>query len=306
MKFDANVQGSSAEHEASSDVFAPLGAASIDIGSRNFFCAYVELHVVEGTDGREVRFETTALEGIDLKEGNTHASIEEIVNNLFVKLSNALDKLNWLFDLPCNVPILVERQVDHIRDFGNAENYAIYSALMALLLARQKQELLLPVSTPLPKSLVCESLGEKLRFTPRSGGQKHGLKEDRGGARKERTGDVALALLGRHGNTDAANFMMDLSKPKPYEDCGDVILQAVHYLMQHHKERLDKHVRHLGFKGKQRHAKTELREFDVGSADVNYVDLRGEEAAASAKRPRNPTPQASRKRPARPTKQRKQ
>jgi hypothetical protein len=168
--------------------------------------------------------------------------------------------------------------VDQIKDFGNAENFGIYSSLMALCMVNQKPELLFRGSESLPADILAKSIEEPLQFTPRSGGQKYGLKEDRGGKRKERTGDVALDLLRRHGNHRAVRFMESLAKPKPYEDCGDVILQAAHYLLEQHNKRLDEHVRWMGHKGKERHAINTSIEYDEKESNgTSYIDLRAME-----------------------------
>lgn len=239
--------------------FGDLTATSVDIGTTNFAAARVTLVVRPETDGQEWDVVLTHAAALTLKCGDPRASIETIVENLFLKMN--APPMTWFWEPdargePC--PMYVERQVDHIgavaakkREHpGKAVMHAVYSALRMLEMARCKPTLCMRSGAPAEQQVA--DLQRASAFVPVSGHKKAGLRGMHGDQRKQKTADVAERMLDDEGQVHALAWVQRLAQHKPREDVADAYLQARRELEDAHQTRLKEKRKRLRLERKRR------------------------------------------------------
>ena len=266
--------------------FPNITVNSVDVGPVNFSLAKVTLSVTPGTQGQDWNVILERVKVMTLKCGDTKARIETVIENLFIKLNHP--EMQWFWE-DSERQIIVERQVDHIAAVSKEEkesmpeeekeeyeqyikdkkkkrnpeepkNFAIYSALRAIELARKRA--LICVSEDKRTRLgisdneTVEDLVRPSTFVPASGHKKALLSDVHGDERKKQTGPRAKACLESEGQLEASEWMGRLKKQKPFEDVGDVYLQARRHLEDIHKGRLKEKRKEERERKKRMRAKT--------------------------------------------------
>ena len=222
--------------------------SSVDIGTSNFAAGRVTLVVTPGTEGKEWRVILRDACALTLKNGVPDASIEAIVETLFLKMNSP--QLDWFWDDEGRREICVERQVDHIGSLasakknhpGRATMYAVYSALKMLEVSRRRPTFNFSDehrrTFGIPDARMIAESQRADRFVPVSGHKKAGLRGLHGNDRKEKTGDICEEMLEQDGQYEALEWFNQLARHKPREDVADVYLQARRHLEDWHNRRL--------------------------------------------------------------------
>lgn len=228
--------------------FPSKTVSSADIGTSNFAAGRITLVVTPGTEGKEWRVILRDACALTLKENDPRASIETIVENLFLKMNSP--QLAWFWDDEAEREVCVERQVDHIYSLasrtkqhpGKATMHAVYAALKMLEVSRRRPSFCFSDekrrSLQIPDSQMIAESKRPDRFVPVSGHKKAGLRGVHGDDRKEKTGDICEQMLDEDAQYEALEWFNRLARHKPREDVADVYLQARRELEDWHEGRL--------------------------------------------------------------------
>jgi hypothetical protein len=221
-----------------------LATVSIDIGPKNFVIE--RLSLLAPTE----RIVCERAVVLDLRGQNQEQDASTIGNSLRT-VFNGSDYL-WMWEPP--VPVVTERQVDHLASVAGAEsryrppiNFAIYCMVQTMVNDRIAPMLMLSEAAwqfleekgvdPMADLFVPQGLS----WTPRSGSQKSGLEGFHEAERKEKTLEKGPDVMRENKDYIFANWTDDLqpknrdgtpkkSEPKPKEDVCDAYLQGHHFL----------------------------------------------------------------------------
>jgi hypothetical protein len=214
-----------------------FATVSIDIGPKNFIIE--RLSMLAPTE----RVMTERCVVIDLKGPNGEQDANTIGQSLRTTFNGS--DYQWMWEPP--VPIVPERQVDHIRAVAGAGyrppiNFAIYCMIQQMVLDRIAPMLLLSERAwtfleeqgidPMDDVFVPQGLS----WVPRAGSQKSGLESFHEEERKTKTLEVGPSVMRKNGDKDFAVWTERLrpvtrpSQVKPMEDACDAYLQGHHYL----------------------------------------------------------------------------